>query len=80
MAIFNDLIDSLQNTNQLNEKSHAIMDVDDVTKDHVSNSFLGKMFLYPVNMYYIKINLMKNKPFLLMNFYRKTARKSKNVL
>ena len=54
MAILNDLIDSLQNTNQLNEKSHAIMDVDDVTKDHVSNSFLGKMFSSPVYMYYLE--------------------------
>lgn len=51
MAILNDLIDSLQNTNQLNEKSHAIMDVDDVTKDHVLNSFIGKMYLSLKHMY-----------------------------
>ena len=51
MAILNDLIDSLQNTNQLNEKSHAIMDVDDVTKDHVLNSFIGKMYLILKRMY-----------------------------
>ena len=52
MGILNDLIDSLQNTNQLNEKSHAIMDVDDVTKDHVSNSVIGKMFSSPAHMYF----------------------------
>ena len=51
MAILNDLIDSLQNTNQLNEKSHAIMDVDDVTKDHVLNSFIDKMYLILKRMY-----------------------------
>ena len=52
MAVLNDLIDSLQNTNQLNEKYHAIVDVDDVTKDHVSNSFLGKIVLSLVHMYH----------------------------
>ena len=51
MGILNDLIDSLQNTNQLNEKSHAIMDVDDVTKDHVLNSFISKMYLILKRMY-----------------------------